>query len=187
MKQESTATLSQRLLFLAYYAIRGDDSHCAFFWDWWIWKKSCWCSALKTGNISGCWPQDVSEYSCEHLPQLDSECTGTNHTHHGEIYILPWPHTWKTYIDQTKKDPDVYFSSPLQIKGFYVNLVYSNMASTFGSWDPSSSTDNTLKITKKTSNLEKWKWLLLRACPSKLEYVICSREKKNIMRKTASH
>ena len=56
-----------------------------FFGAWWIWKKSCWCcSALKTGNISGCWPQDVSEYSCEHLPQLDSECTGTNHTYHRE-------------------------------------------------------------------------------------------------------
>ena len=91
MKQESTATLSQRLLLLAYYAIRGDGSHCAFFWAWWLWKKSCWCcSALKTGNISGCWPQDVSEYSCEHLPQLDSECTGTNHTHHGENCIFPW-------------------------------------------------------------------------------------------------
>ena len=80
-----------------------------FFGAWWIWKKSCWCcSLLKTGNISGCWPQDVSEYSCEHLPQLDSECTGTNHTHHGENCIFPWPHIWNTYIDQTKKDPSTW-------------------------------------------------------------------------------
>ena len=32
MKQESTATLSQLLLLLVYYAIRGDGSPCFFFW-----------------------------------------------------------------------------------------------------------------------------------------------------------
>ena len=54
----------------------------------------------------------------------------------------------KNIDDESIDLGDVSFSSLLQLKSFYLSLIYSNMASTFGSWDPSSSTQK-IKNKKK--------------------------------------
>ena len=57
-------------------------------------------------------------------------------------------------------------------KGIYLNLIYSTWRVLLGHETPLQAlTIISKSYTKKTSNLEKRKWLLLRASPSKLEYL----------------